>query len=89
MRRDTFRTGRLYTVHVTRIAPVLGFFGSKATKRAVCDQKCRLRPLGRSDKGLHPQSPRHFGWQPSARVLKTLRSPTSVTFSQKQTGLHA
>jgi hypothetical protein len=25
--------------------------------------------------GLHPKSPRHFAWQPSARASQTLRSP--------------
>jgi hypothetical protein len=29
MRKETFRTGRLYPVHVTRIAPVLRFLEVK------------------------------------------------------------
>jgi hypothetical protein len=39
---------------------------------------------------LHPQSPRHFAWQPSARVSQTLRSsyPSHMTAAATSADQH-
>jgi hypothetical protein len=72
-RRESICIDRLYSAHGIGIPPPVRFW--KESNKDCCLWSGMLTsPFGTRDTGTHPQSPRHFRWEPSARLSQTLRS---------------
>jgi len=71
--RDILSQEVQYWIELSGYHMVKITFGHNRESGGKVDRNCVMRTFKCSISGLHPQSPRHFAPQPSARVSQTLR----------------